>query len=78
MKKKLYHIYKAEIIVSRKAGLKEKETFSFLVRDTYIDMVVAQLQKQIALYNEFCFDEYKIVKYDEETAIFEKVGELWL
>ena len=76
--KKLYHIYKTETLVSRKCGLKEFEEFSFLVTDTFIDVLVLQLQKQIEMFNNFCPDDYEIVKYDEETTIFEKVGEIWL
>lgn len=76
--KKLYKIIKANCIVSRKCGIKELETFSFLAN---IDICIKQaynflLSKQIDFYNKFCPEDYEITKFENEN--FEKVGEIWL
>lgn len=83
MKDKKYTIVKAKCIVSRKCGLKEIDEFSFLVSfgvfqkcANVYNALKYCLQKQINMYNEFCFDEYTIVKF--ENADFKQVGELWL
>lgn len=76
--KKLYKIIKADCIVSRKCGIKEPETFSFLANAYIYTKKVYNilLSKQIDLYNEFCPEDYVITKFENES--FEKVGEIWL
>ena len=76
--KKLYQIIKAKCIVSRKCGIKEMETFSFLV-DAYVYTKQAYkilLSNQIDFYNEFCPEDYDITKFEDES--FETVGEICL
>ena len=76
--KKLYQIIKANCIVSRKCGIKEPDTFSFLA-DAYIYTKQSYnilLSKQIDFYNEFCPEDYEITKFENES--FETVGEIWL
>lgn len=76
--KKLYQIIKANCIVSRKCGIKETDTFSFLA-DAYIytkQTYNILLSKQIDFYNEFCPEDYEITKFENES--FETVGEIWL
>ena len=76
--KKLYQIIKAKCIVSRKCGIKEIETFSFLV-DAYVytkKSYYILLSKQIDFYNDFCPEDYKITKVENES--FETVCEIWL
>ena len=76
--KKLYQIIKVNCIVSRKCGIKELDTFSFLANE-YIYPKQAfniLLSKQIDLYNEFCPEDYTITKFENES--FETVGEIWL
>ena len=84
--KKLYQIIKAKCIVSRKGGIKEMETFSFLYDLSYIltfhidtllkDDYLILLKKQIDFYNEFCPEDYVILNFENEE--FEQVGEIWL
>ena len=77
--KKLYQIIKAKCIVSRKGGIKEMETFSFLVNAEiriYANIYKILLSKQIDFYNEFCPEDYIITKSENES--FEQVGEIWL
>ena len=76
--KKLYQIIKVNCIVSRKCGIKELDTFSFLA-DAYIYTKQSYnilLSKQIDFYNEFCPEDYEITKFENES--FETVGEIWL
>ena len=76
--KKLYQIIKVNCIVSRKCGIKENDTFSFLA-DAYIYTKQSYnilLSKQIDFYNEFCPEDYEITKFENES--FETVGEIWL
>ena len=80
--KKLYQIIKAKCIVSRKDGIKEMETFSFLYDCSFnIDNLskgdyLNLLKKHIDFYNEFCPEDYVILNFINEE--FEKVGEIWL
>lgn len=74
--KNLYQIIKAKCIVSRKGGIKEMETFSFLANTENILNANILLSKQIDFYNEFCPEDYVITKFENES--FEKVGEIWL
>lgn len=82
--KKLYQIIKVKCIVSRKCGIKEMETFSFLVNTEMIlysnfykeNSYKILLSKQIDFYNEFCPEDYDITKFENEK--FEQVGEIWL
>ena len=77
--KKLYQIIKAKCIVSRKGGIKEMETFSFLVNTEiriYANIYKISLSNQIDFYNEFCPEDYIITKFENES--FETLGEIWL
>lgn len=74
--KKLYQIIKAKCIVSRKCGIKEMETFSFLANTEFIFDINILLSKQIDFYNEFCPEDYVITKFENES--FETVGEICL
>lgn len=74
--KKLYQIIKADCIVSRKGGIKEMETFSFLANTENILNANILLSKQIDIYNEFCPEDYVITKFGNGS--FETVGEIWL
>ena len=76
--KKLYQIIKAKCIVSRKGGIKEMETFSFLASEYIYAKTTYNilLSKQIDFYNEFCPEDYIITKFENES--FETVGEIWL
>ena len=74
--KKLYQIIKAKCIVSRKCGIKEMETFSFLVNIYTKSAYNILLSKEIDFYNEFCPEDYVILNFINEE--FEKVGEIWL
>ena len=74
--KKLYKIIKADCIVSRKGGIKEMETFSFLANTENILNANILLSKQIDFYNELCPEDYVITKFENES--FETVGEIWL
>lgn len=77
--KKLYQIIKAKCIVSRKGGIKEMETFSFLANTEiriYANIYKILLSNQIDFYNEFCPEDNVITKFENES--FETVGEIWL
>lgn len=92
MKKKRYKIYHVSSIILRENGIKEPETFSFLIEwnSATIDYehIKKQFDLQIQYYNEFCPDGYKIISYNiSERTIngygdnmleIENVGELWL
>lgn len=79
--KKRYEIIYATCIVSRKGGIKEQKTFSFLYDITQLidfDLELCydtKLKNAIEYYNEFCPEDFIIIKY--EFAKFEKVGEIW-
>ena len=76
--KKLYYIIKVTCIVVRHSGMKEYDTFSFLIRsDIYsLDQENRELKKQLFLYNQFATNDFIIEHYENEE--FEKVGEIWL
>ena len=78
MKKKRYSIYHVNAIVSRNCGIKEQDSFSFLIGNMFdvSTQIVKEFEKQIKLYNEFCPNDYFICKY--ENLEIEKVGEFWL
>lgn len=84
--KKKYGIFKATCTVSRLGGIKEKDEFALLydwttmlvlsVNSFLTDDLNKLLQKQIDFFNEFCPNDWQIIKY--EDAEFEQVGEIWL
>ena len=77
--KKRYNIIKATCIVSRRGGIKEQDEFLFSIEYNWQfeqSAYTKQLNHQIKMFNEFCPEDFKIVKTENEY--FEKVGEIWL
>lgn len=76
--KKLYCIIHASCIVSRHSGIKELDTFSFLLSPNMytLHQMKKELKSSIDFYNEFCPEDFVISNF--ENAEFEKVGEIWL
>lgn len=78
--KKLYEIIKATTTVARRGGIKERDTFSFLIEkdfEDFEDKCFHGLTNAINTYNYFCPEDFYIISYDIDTEI-EKVGEIWL
>ena len=77
--KKHYDVIKTTLIVARRGGIKEQDEFLFNL-DAGLRFEQSayskQLKHQIKMFNEFCPEEFKIVKTENER--FEKVGEIWL
>ena len=83
MKKKRYSLYHVTTIVKRECGIKEQETFAFIINielgENADKKIFAEMNKQIEMYNEFCPDDMKIAGYFElEKMEIERVGEIWL
>ena len=76
--KKLYAIVKATCIVTRHSGVKELDTFSFLLSPNMytLHQMKRELKSTIELFNEFTVTDFVIENYENEN--FEKVGEIWL
>jgi hypothetical protein len=76
--KKLYYIIHASCIVTRHSGIKELDTFSFIMQPGTQSLyyMEKELKSSIDLFNEFAVTDVAIVDYENEK--FEKVGEIWL
>ena len=84
MKKKRYIIYHASVLVTRRCGVKEIDTFSFIIQQDEFSgeiehKMIIELNNQIELFNDFCPEDMQIIYCDEtDQCSFEKVGEIWL